>query len=469
MTNTISKSKLLTIAEILSFLEEQNKTKEWLMKQIRIHKVRIKQKDISLNSFEILKSCSEKFLSELLLMLQGKEIILDKNIKTLSKTLHWFFTDMKNSSDPLISTKDQVKKILALISCIQNTTTFKNKDKNSTLIVPTGDGMVIGFSDSAEKPIQLAEELHLALKKYNKTQTKTNQIKIRIGIETGPVYFIKDLEGKDTVWGPGIISARRIMDLCEENHILASQKIAEDVSRLSKQYSEKLHWLGEYITKHDEAVSIYNIYDKNIGNKTDPPNNKTDPLLPRFEFESVEIKLEITDIKNMMCHHTWIWNIKNLSKTPLETIFYDIIGDTPKDYNELNISIKDETDVRLETLSIERNREHQKQFHVKLRRPIKQNQKNRKVTLEYDWEEPERIFEYVLSEKCKKFRYTLIIPNKVKIKNRVLQVISELNIKRRADPPAKIQYIDNNKKIKVSWQNSKDNIIQKHDSFEFQW
>ena len=110
---------------------------------------------------------------------------------------------------------------------------------------------------------------------------------------------------------------------------------------------------------------------------------------------------------------------------------------------------------------------HEKKFHVKLEKPIKRNQKGRVFKLQYDWEEPDRIFEYVLSSQCKKFIYSLSVPKNLNIKNRILEVEKELGLKKRADPPAKIQYMSD--KTKVTWETDKTRTLNKHETFEFHW
>lgn len=465
-----SRSKIAKISEIIELLEEQNKGKDWLLEEIKKHDNQINISPTS-NRFEILKICKYNFLINLLHKLKSDEFKIH-DVNTLSKTFHWFFVDIVMASDPNISTKSQIRKIMALTSHIKNTNTFKLKDPHSTVLVPTGDGVVIGFSDSSEKPFRLAIELHKILFKYNKSKPKKDKIHIRIGLDTGPVYFIPDLDENNTVWGPGIITARRVMDLCEENHIFASTRIGEDVQKLSPEYKDIMHQIGVYSVKHGQEISIYNIYGKDFGNKKTPTLNKIPELqnplkyIPDFEFNKIEIKLDITDLNTMMCHHTWIWDIKSLTKDPLEQIFYDLIGDTPREFSDLNVTVKDEKKRKLEILSIDKNTDYEKRFNIKMTRPIKKNQKNRKITLEYDWQEPNRIFEYTVSAKCKKLMYHLTIPKGVSIKNRVFEVIRDLGIKTRADPPAKIKYLKD--KTEITWE-TENRITEKHDSFEFQW
>ena len=217
-------------------MEEAGKTKDWLLEELKKNKV-INKVSPSENSFEILNSLPKKVVENIFESLDQREDEFGiKDVSTLTKTLHWFFTDIISSSDPSIPVKNQVRKISLLNAMIQKTNTFAQKDPNSTYIQPTGDGMAIGFSDSPESPLILAIEIHKLLYKFNKKQRDKDKVHIRIGIDTGPVYFIKDVEGNDSVWGPGIIMARRVMDLCGEDQIFASRRIGDDISKLSPQH-----------------------------------------------------------------------------------------------------------------------------------------------------------------------------------------------------------------------------------------
>lgn len=453
-------------------MEEKGKTRDWLLDELRKNKADIKGS--TENSFEILKTCSKNIVEKIFDTLKEEDIIVE-DISSLTKTLHWFFTDIISSSDPTIQVKNQIRKITLLNAFIQKINIFQEMDRGSAYVQPTGDGMAIGFSDSPESPLLLAIKLHRLLHKYNKKKREKDKIHIRIGIDTGPVYFIKDIDGNDTVWGPGIIMARRVMDLCGQDQIFASRRIGDDISKLSPQYSTIMHKIGDYSIKHGEQLLIYNIYGKDFGNKFAPKKSKViqkaiqqDILqtTPKFEFNRVELLLDVTDTKDMMTHHTWIWDVKNITKEPLSQIFYDIGGDIPKDIRDLNISIRDEEQNPIEIISLDVNKGHEKRFNARLDRPIKRNQK-RILTLEYDWEEPYRVFEYFFSAKCKSFRYEFTAPKELQIKNRILEVERELGVKKRAEPAPKISYLKD--KTKITWQTDKKRTIKKHETFEFQW
>lgn len=456
------------IAKILGLLEEKGLTKDWLLTVLR--KKKIKFSSPTSNTSEILQSCSDVGIEKILKSLISETSI--KDIKTMTRTLHWFFTDIVGSSDPTLPVKAQARKIYALNSFIESSEVFKKSDLKSLLILPTGDGMAIGFPDSPEKPLILAIQIHKALKKFNKNRREKDRMGIRIGIDTGPVYFMKGIQNGDIFWGPGLILARRVMDLCESNQILASSRIANDLSKLSEENKATIHEIGEYSIKHGETLTIYSIFGKDFGIREikKPKEVKDDTEFknhPDFEFNSVELRLDVKDPQTMMTHHTWIWDVKNMTNNPLEQIFYHLNGDTPKDFSEMNVKIFDENNNKLDLVSLEMNRPHEKQFYVQLKKAVKKNQRKRILKLEYDWEEPERVFEYVFSSNCKKFKYRFTIANNVQIKNRILEVVRELGIKKRAEPPPKIKY--HKKSTEIIWETSKNTKILAHNTFEFHW
>ena len=99
------------------------------------------------------------------------------------------------------------------------------------------------------------------LNEYNKTKRrKEDKVLLRIGIDIGPVYILKDLNGQDNVWGPGIILTRRVMDLAGDQNIFCSSRYAEDVRVLSPEYKEIMQSFKE----HCEAYLVKPINKKKI-------------------------------------------------------------------------------------------------------------------------------------------------------------------------------------------------------------
>lgn len=462
--NKIEKEKPKNIAEIMSLLIELQKDKDWILQEIKKHRLGVSVKR-SMNVLEILSACPHGFISFLLRTLKNDDFDPNVKIPILTKTYHWFYTDIVGSADPTILTKDQARKVWVLYELISRTDTFKQRDPKSDVMTITGDGMVIGFSDYPEKPLHLAIELTKRILKYNVQRQKKDKLYIRVGIHTGPVYFIKDLTGKDNFWGSGIIMARRVMDMARPMQILASERIANDIRKLNPENKSVIHDAGLYEIKHGEKIKIFNIYGKDWGNKRDPRNkiDEESQEQSKFLFPKVEVKLDVTNPENMMTHHIWLWNVINVGEKPIDQVSYYLNGDVPREFSDLNISVKDENNKKLEIMSVNVNKPLDKEFIVKMKRPLKPNQK-RKLKLEYNWEEPERKFFYTLSTDCKKFRYLFTAPKGLEIKPRILKVDLGTRAKSHASPPPKIKYSSN--KTEIVWEAKN---LHANNAFQFEW
>ena len=261
------------------------------------------------------------------------------------------------------------------------------------------------------------------------------------------------------------------MDICGPNNIFSSERFAGDLKKLSEENKVSMRSIGKFKIKHGEEIEIFNIFGKDFGNKISPSLGRTDEIVdldkePRFEYSDIEIRLEITDVKTMMTHHVWVWDVKCISNEPLDSLFYSLGGDTDKAFSDLNLKIHDENGNNLKIKSIETEKPHEKEFLVALKKPIKKNQR-RKIILEYDWEEPDRIFEYVLSSKSKRMGFLLSVPKDLNIRYRILKVDKELGGKiRDANPPVMKEFPD---RIEVSWNTKRGKILQRYDAFRFQW
>ena len=463
--------KVSTIAEILGIMDERKFGKNWLLQEIKKHKLKLPVK-ATMNTYQILQECPLEFLSHLLRFLHGDVFEDFEDVDSFTLMYHWFFTDIVAGSDPTMVTTEQVRKIVVLNELISRTDVFKRRDPDNTVILPTGDGMAIGFSDSPEKPLRLAIDLHKLVYKYNESRRGKDKLLLRIGIDMGPVFMIKDLNEKDNVWGPGIIMARRVMDLAGDMNIFASEKIADDIRKLSPEYKAIFHKIGSYYIKHGETLKLYNIYGDGFGDKKTPRKQKLIKKrktevdfkgINTFEFANIEIELEVKDVKSMMTHHTWIWNVVNISDEPKEQIFYYLDGDTEKDFSKLNVKVT-ENGEELDIIGVNVNKPTHKEFNVQLKTPLKPRQRRRFLKLEYDWEEPERNFFYKLATDCKTFAYRFSMPNTIDIKSRILKVDTEMGLKWHASPPPKVEYLPNI--TKVSW-NAKN--LKAYDAYRFEW
>ena len=462
-------NKIRKIAEVLGLLEEKGKGRDWLLEELKRHKIRLGV--VPTNAYDILRAAPSDFISHISRLLQNDEFLIE-DVRTLTSTYHWFFTDIVGSSNPSISTKEQARKILVLTDLIKKSDTFRHNPASS-VVLTTGDGMVIGFSDSPEKPLRLAIEAQKAISRYNQLRTTKEKLLIRVGIDTGPVYSIDDLNGNTTYWGPGIIAARRVMDLGGPMQIFASSRIADDIRRLSPEYKAIMHPVGDYNVKHGEQLLIYNIYGEGFGNRNAPKKGKVQKSRAAeqdlknsstFYFSAIDIGVDITDPKAMMARHTWTWDIKNISPEPKDQIFYYLDGDVPRDFADMNVTVTDGDGKELEIISLNANKPYHKEFIAKLSRPLRPNQKGQKITLRYDWEEPERNFFYKISSDCKIMRYRFTMPKGLEVKNRVLMIDPETGSKTIASPPAKARYVRN--RTEITWQKSN---LSAYEAYRFEW
>ncbi len=183
----------------------------------------------------------------------------------------FFFVDVVGLSDPALSVRRQIEKIEALNDMIGHCETFKKaSDKR---VLPTGDGMAIGFMLSPESPLQLGIDLHQALKKYNMHTNKEDGsfFDVRIGIASGSVFIVNDVNSNQNIWGPGIIFARRVMDVGDGGHILVAGPLAESLLALDDKYKSIINLLGEFQVKHGQILKIYSAYSPNeFGNPAIP-------------------------------------------------------------------------------------------------------------------------------------------------------------------------------------------------------
>jgi KaiC/GvpD/RAD55 family RecA-like ATPase len=181
---------------------------------------------------------------------------------------NFFFIDIVGLSDPLLSVNKQREKIETLNSLILSCEAFKIDDKK--IILPTGDGMVVGFPLNPESPLQLAMQLHRELRKYNYEKINEDSIIVRIGLSTGPVFTVNDIKNNQNYWGPGIILARRVMDIGNEWHILIADNLAETLIGLKEEYKRTINLIGNYRIKHGQKIRLYSLYSNEFGNSELP-------------------------------------------------------------------------------------------------------------------------------------------------------------------------------------------------------
>src|SRR5438552_8842942 len=140
---------------------------------------------------------------------------------------------------------------------------FRAAEANGRLItVPTGDGMALVFYNTPEAPVECALDISGAAREHP-------ELKLRMGIHSGPVSGVVDVSGRCNNAGAGINIAQRVMDCGDAGHVLISKHMAEDLEQYGH-WRRHLHDLGECEVKHGVRVSVVNLYTENVGNPEVP-------------------------------------------------------------------------------------------------------------------------------------------------------------------------------------------------------
>jgi len=316
---------------------------------------------------------------------------------------HFFFVDIVGLSDPYMSTKTQIKKIGILNQCISETEVFQVTPKDMMIVLPTGDGMCIGFYQGPELPLHLAIELQEKLEKYNKGLIPSETVRIRIGLHSGNCFIVKDIKGQDNVWGPGIILARRVMDFGDQNHILMSPSLAEDLRELSDEYRKYIKPVHDFVIKHGKSILVYSVYGEGFGNPNHPKKGEAQrskygeeiiQMQKTTTYSTVYIKLSLLDPETMLVQHKRTYDIENISNEPIKHVLHGIATDVEKiSINDLNVETLDEAGREMKISSINVDMPTCKEFTTQFNTPIVKGEKDRQYTLIYEVEEPERYFE----------------------------------------------------------------------------
>jgi len=178
---------------------------------------------------------------------------------------HVLFMDLVGYSKLLLD--EQREQLQRLTEIVRDTEQVHAAEAADKLIrLPVGDGMALVFFSSPEAPVRCAIEISERLKQYP-------QLKLRMGIHSGPVNEVQDVNDRANVAGAGINLAQRVMDCGDAGHILLSKRVAEDLAH-SRQWRAYLHDLGECAVKHGVPVFIVNLYTDEIGNAQLPEKVK---------------------------------------------------------------------------------------------------------------------------------------------------------------------------------------------------
>src|SRR6184192_4091410 len=183
------------------------------------------------------------------------------NKKTELEIVHVLFLDIVGYSKRL--TNEQQTLIDQLNQVVRSSEEFQSAEAAGRLIkIPTGDGMALVFYKSPAQPVECALEISRALKTYP-------ELRVRMGVHSGPVSAVTDLNDRTNAAGIGINIAQRVMDCGDAGHILLSQRVAEDLAQYGE-WQPQLHDLGEVEVKHGVRVHVFNLYNAELGNPEVP-------------------------------------------------------------------------------------------------------------------------------------------------------------------------------------------------------
>ena len=192
---------------------------------------------------------------------------------------HVLFFDIVGYSKLLINEQSQL--LQRLKELVRGTQQFQLAETEGNLLrLPTGDGGALVFRNSPEAPVQCALELSRGLKNHPELQ-------VRMGIHSGPVNEVADLNERMNVAGAGINIAQRVMDCGDAGHILLSKHVAEDLEHYAR-WRAYLHDLGECEVKHGSIISVVNFFGDDFGNPAPPEKVKTKsdgrPVIPGTHY-----------------------------------------------------------------------------------------------------------------------------------------------------------------------------------------
>jgi TolB-like protein/class 3 adenylate cyclase/Tfp pilus assembly protein PilF len=170
---------------------------------------------------------------------------------------HILFIDIVGYSK--LSINEQRAAVDELNEIVRASVEFQSAEAAGRLIkIPTGDGMALVFYTSPEAPAQCAVEISGALKEHPRLQ-------LRMGVHSGPVSGVIDVNGHANLAGAGLNIAQRVMNCGDAGHILLSKHVAEDLEEY-EQWRPLLHDLGSCEVKHGVRVSVVNLHADQLGN-----------------------------------------------------------------------------------------------------------------------------------------------------------------------------------------------------------
>jgi serine/threonine-protein kinase len=178
---------------------------------------------------------------------------------------HLLLIDVVGYSKLLVN--DQVESLQQLNRIVRGTDCFRAAEAKDKLIrLPTGDGMALLFFETPEQPVRCALEIAQALQKQS-------EIQLRMGIHSGPIHQVPDVNDRINIAGAGINVAQRVLDCGDAGHILLSKHVADDLGQY-RHWQPYLRDLGECEVKHGLRLHLVNLFKDGVGNPQVPEKFK---------------------------------------------------------------------------------------------------------------------------------------------------------------------------------------------------
>jgi TolB-like protein/Tfp pilus assembly protein PilF len=225
---------------------------------------------------------------------------------------HVLFMDVVGYSKLLVNEQREIMQQLNQL--VRKTPQVRKSDAAGKLIrIPAGDGMALVFFQTPEEPVQCAMEIAKTLK-------NRPNVRVRMGVHSGPVDQIKDVNDRVNVAGAGINIAERVMSCGDAGHILVSKRVADDLAQ-DRLWQPLLHDLGEVEVKHGAKLGIVNLYSPELGNAQPP--QKFGGEMTRSDGKSAgEVNEPDRPEKSIA-----VLPFESLSADPNNTFFADAIQD----------------------------------------------------------------------------------------------------------------------------------------------
>jgi adenylate cyclase len=208
---------------------------------------------------------------------------------------HVLFVDIVGYTKLLIH--EQLQHLEKLRDIARATETFRVAQREGKLMrLPTGDGGALVFRTSPEEPAKCAVEIARELKKNN------SELRVRMGIHSGPVKGVTDLSEQGNIAGAGINIAQRVMDCGDAGHILVSKRVVDDLEQYA-QWRPLLHDLGTCEVKHGVSIALFNLYSEEFGNSECPAklarDKKTEPKIDTLAAATPKKSIAVLPFENL--------------------------------------------------------------------------------------------------------------------------------------------------------------------------